>query len=50
MHPTLHVCFVAGTPLGYVSKFAFSPRSGYVAMGNAKGKVLLYRLNHYSAS
>jgi U3 small nucleolar RNA-associated protein 18 len=26
----------------------FSPKSGYLAMGNDKGRVLLYRLNHYS--
>ncbi|KAJ0243472.1 U3 small nucleolar RNA-associated protein 18 [Hirschfeldia incana] len=25
----------------------FSPGSGFMAMGNAKGKVLLYKLNHY---
>uniref|UniRef100_A0A8C7AWP8 UTP18 small subunit processome component n=1 Tax=Neovison vison TaxID=452646 RepID=A0A8C7AWP8_NEOVI len=26
----------------------FSPRSGYFALGNEKGKALLYRLHHYS--
>ncbi|XP_074117915.1 U3 small nucleolar RNA-associated protein 18 homolog [Sminthopsis crassicaudata] len=26
----------------------FSPRSGYFALGNNKGKALLYRLHHYS--
>lgn len=37
----------AQTPLGYVQCFGFSPRSHYLAVGNAKGKVLLYQLNHY---
>eukprot|EP00128_Syssomonas_multiformis_P012547 Colp12_sorted_trinity150504_noHs@11706 len=37
----------ADTPLGYVHCFDFSPNSGYFAAGNDKGKVLLYRLNHY---
>ncbi|KAG4098432.1 WD40 repeat-like protein [Neocallimastix lanati (nom. inval.)] len=35
------------TPLGYVSSFDFSPNSGYLAIGNDKGKVLLYRLGSY---
>ena len=26
---------------------SFSPHSGFVAIGNDKGRVLLYRLNHY---
>ncbi|KAF8976480.1 U3 small nucleolar RNA-associated protein 18 [Entomortierella lignicola] len=39
-----------GTPLSYVSSLAFSPRSGYLAIGNDKGKVLLYRLNHYPSA
>ena len=38
----------ARTPLGTLSALAFSPRSGYFAAGNEKGKVLLYRLNHFS--
>lgn len=37
----------SGTPLSYVQCFDFSPSSGYLAIGNDKGKVLLYRLNHY---
>lgn len=37
----------AGTPLHYVTCSAFSPHCGYVAIGNDRGKVLLYRLNHY---
>ncbi|ORZ13860.1 WD40-repeat-containing domain protein [Lobosporangium transversale] len=39
-----------GTPLSYVSSLTFSPRSGYLAIGNDKGKVLLYRLNHYPSA
>ena len=31
----------------YVQTCAFSPHSGFMAAGNDKGKVLLYRLNHY---
>jgi U3 small nucleolar RNA-associated protein 18 len=37
----------AGTPLGYVNSFGFSPGGGYTAVGNDKGKVLLYRVSHY---
>ncbi|KAG0165972.1 U3 snoRNP protein [Apophysomyces sp. BC1015] len=36
------------TPLGYVSSFDFSPNSDYLAIGNAKGRVLLYGLKHYA--
>lgn len=36
------------TPLGYVSSVDFSPESRFVAIGNDKGKCLLYKLNHYS--
>ncbi|OZJ02886.1 hypothetical protein BZG36_03805 [Bifiguratus adelaidae] len=36
-----------GTPLSFVNCLAFSPYSGYLSIGNDKGKVLLYRLNHY---
>ncbi|KAG0199933.1 U3 small nucleolar RNA-associated protein 18 [Mortierella sp. GBA30] len=39
-----------GTPLSYVTCLSFSPRSGYLAIGNDKGKVLLYRLNHYPSA
>lgn len=35
------------SPLNFVHSLAFSPNSGYLAVGNARGKVLLYRLNHY---
>lgn len=36
------------TPLGYVHSLCFSPKGGFLAAGNAKGKVLLYRLHHYA--
>lgn len=36
------------TPLGYVSAFSFSPNSDYLAIGNRKGRVLLYTLKHYA--
>ena len=35
------------TPLQYVHSVCFSPGGGYVAVGNAKGRVVLYRLHHY---
>ena len=38
------------TPLNYVQCAAFSPGSGLFAAGNDKGKVLLYRLNHYTSA
>lgn len=38
------------TPLSHVHSMAFSPQSGYSAIGNDKGKVLLFRLNHYKAA
>ncbi|CAB4406560.1 unnamed protein product [Rhizophagus irregularis] len=34
-------------PLGYVQCFDFSPNSGYITIGNEKGKALLYRLLSY---
>ena len=34
------------TPLGHVHCAAFSPGGGMLAIGNAKGKCLLYRINH----
>eukprot|EP00735_Rhodelphis_limneticus_P006608 TRINITY_DN19035_c0_g1::TRINITY_DN19035_c0_g1_i1::g.13942::m.13942 TRINITY_DN19035_c0_g1::TRINITY_DN19035_c0_g1_i1::g.13942 ORF type:complete len:544 (+),score=140.96,sp/Q9FMU5/UTP18_ARATH/47.02/4e-134,WD40/PF00400.27/13,WD40/PF00400.27/2e+02,WD40/PF00400.27/0.0013,WD40/PF00400.27/0.13,WD40/PF00400.27/47,WD40/PF00400.27/1.8e+02,eIF2A/PF08662.6/50,eIF2A/PF08662.6/2.8,eIF2A/PF08662.6/2.8e+03,DUF4591/PF15261.1/3.6e+02,DUF4591/PF15261.1/5 TRINITY_DN19035_c0_g1_i1:77-1633(+) len=37
----------AQTPLGYVWSTSFSPSSGYVTIGNDKGRALLYRLRHY---
>lgn len=38
----------ARTPLHAVSTAAFSPHSGYLSVGNDRGRVLLYRLNHYA--
>ena len=35
------------SPLGYVHCADVSPRGGLLAIGNAKGRVLLYRLHHY---
>ncbi len=36
------------SPLNYVFSLDFSPSSGFLAVGNDKGRVLLYRLRHYS--
>ena len=36
------------TPLHYVTSVDFSPHSGYLAVGNDRGRVLLYRLKHYA--
>ncbi len=36
------------SPLHYVHSLAFSPHSGFLAVGNARGKVLLYRLHAFS--
>ena len=36
------------TPLHYVHSLAFSPSSDLLAVGNARGRVLLYRLKQYS--
>lgn len=35
------------TPLGYVWSTAFSPGSRFLAIGNDKGKCLLYKMLHY---
>jgi U3 small nucleolar RNA-associated protein 18 len=35
------------TPLGYVWSLDFSPQSKFLAIGNDKGKCLLYKLKHY---
>ncbi len=35
------------TPLGYVYSLDFSPGSKFMAVGNDKGKCLLYKLSHY---
>jgi U3 small nucleolar RNA-associated protein 18 len=37
----------SSTPLHYVSSVDFSPNSGYMAIGNDRGRVLLYRLTHF---
>jgi U3 small nucleolar RNA-associated protein 18 len=37
------------SPLHYVHCAAFSPQGGLLAVGNAKGHVLTYRLHHYGA-
>lgn len=37
----------ARSPLQFVHSLDFSPGGGFMAVGNAKGKVLLYRLHHY---
>jgi U3 small nucleolar RNA-associated protein 18 len=36
------------SPMNYVFSLDFSPTSGFLALGNDKGKVLLYRLRHYT--
>jgi len=36
------------TPLGRVKCLDFSPGGAYLAQGDHRGKVMLYRLNHYS--
>ena len=38
------------TPLNYVWSMDFSPQSKFLAIGNDKGKCLLYQLQHYSQS
>lgn len=38
------------TPLHYVSSHAFSPHSAWLTIGNDRGRVLLYRLQHYQQS
>ena len=37
----------AGTPLGHVTSIDFSTRSEYLAIGNSRGRVLLYSLRSY---
>jgi U3 small nucleolar RNA-associated protein 18 len=38
------------TPLNYVWSMDFSPQSRFMAIGNDKGKCLLYKLSHYQDS
>lgn len=40
----------SSTPLGHVTAVDFSARSEYVAVGNTRGRVLLYHLKDYGAS
>jgi len=35
------------SPLHYIHSLAFSPTGSYLAVGNAKGRILLYRLHHF---
>jgi len=35
------------TPLGYVQCLEFSPEGGYMAAGNDKGRVLLWKLRAF---
>lgn len=48
--PTLRVFSnwpTSGTPLGHVTSIDFSARTEYAAIGNSRGRVLLYSLRHY---
>jgi len=40
----------ASTPIHYASAVSFSPGSGMLALGNDRGRCLLYRLNHYKSA
>lgn len=40
----------AREPIGTVSEFDFSPNSGFLAVGTRTSRVLLYRLNYYTAA
>ena len=37
-------------PIKAVTDFDFSPHSGFLAVGNSNGRVLLYRLNYFDAA
>ncbi|KAG6818729.1 hypothetical protein H0H93_002438 [Arthromyces matolae] len=39
----------SGTPLGHVTAIDFSARSEYLAIGNTRGRVLLYNLKDYGS-
>lgn len=48
--PTLRVFAnwpTSGTPLGHVTSMDFSARTEYAAIGNSRGRVLLYGIRHY---
>jgi U3 small nucleolar RNA-associated protein 18 len=38
----------AGTPLGRVTDIDFAPAGGFVAVGNHRGRALLYQLRDYA--
>ena len=38
----------SGTPLGHVTSIDFSAQSEYVAIGNTRGRVLLYHLRDFA--
>ena len=40
----------SNTPLHYITSTAFSPKSGYLAIGNDRGRVLLYRIPYFQAA
>ena len=40
----------ARSPLQFVHCAAFSPGGAYLAVGNARGRALLYRLHHYDTA
>ncbi|KAK0446557.1 WD40-repeat-containing domain protein [Desarmillaria tabescens] len=40
----------SSSPIGHVTAVDFSPRSDYLAIGNTKGRVLLYHLRDYGKS
>ena len=35
------------SPLHYVHSVCFSPSTGYLCIGNARGRAVTYRLHHY---
>jgi U3 small nucleolar RNA-associated protein 18 len=38
----------SSTPLGHVTSVDFSRESEYLAIGNNRGRVLLYQLRHFT--
>lgn len=38
------------TPIKKVTSLDFSPGGGYLALGNNRGRVLLYRLSHFETA
>ena len=39
----------SSTPLGHVTSVDFSPTGEYIAIGNNRGRALLYQLSHYAS-